>query len=75
MIYYSSSLENGIGINPTPVKAVLSTGIPAIDQSPGLLFSGRETIRLVMDTLTCMTGLQAHDTYTLCTRRLQVPKR
>ena len=55
-----------LDVNPTPVKAVLSTGIPAIDQSPGLLFSGRETIRLVMDTLTCMTGLQAHDTYTLC---------
>ena len=55
-----------LNVNPTPVQAVLSTGIPAIDQSPGLLFSGRETIRLVMDTLTCMTGLQAHDTYTLC---------
>ena len=55
-----------LDVNPTPVQAVLSTGIPAIDQSPGLLFSGRETIRLVMDTLTCMTGLQAHDTYTLC---------
>ena len=55
-----------LDVNPTPVKAVLSTGIPAIDQSPGLLFSGRETIRLVMDTLTCMTGLQAHNTYTLC---------
>ena len=55
-----------LDVNPTTVKAVLSTGIPAIDQSPGLLFSGRETIRLVMDTLTCMTGLQAHDTYTLC---------
>ena len=55
-----------LDVNPTPVKAVLSTGIPAIDQSPGLLFSGRETIRLVMDTLTCMTGLKAHDTYTLC---------
>ena len=55
-----------LDVNPTPVKAVLSTGIPAIDQSPDLLFSGRETIRLVMDTLTCMTGLQAHDTYTLC---------
>ena len=55
-----------LDVNPTPVQAVLSTGIPAIDQSPGLLFSGRETIRLVMDTLTCMTGLKAHDTYTLC---------
>ena len=55
-----------LDVNPTPVQAVLSTGIPAIDQSPGLLFSGRETIRLVMDTLTCMTGLQAHNTYTLC---------
>ena len=55
-----------LDVNPTPVQAVLSTGTPAIDQSPGLLFSGRETIRLVMDTLTCMTGLQAHDTYTLC---------
>ena len=55
-----------LDVNPTPVQAVLSTGIPAIDQSPGLLFSGSETIRLVMDTLTCMTGLQAHDTYTLC---------
>ena len=55
-----------LDVNPTPVKAVLSTGIPAIDQSPGLLFSGRETIRLVMDTLTCMTRLQAHNTYTLC---------
>ena len=55
-----------LDVNPTSVKAVLSTGIPAIDQSPGLLFSGRETIRLVMDTLTCMTELQAHDTYTLC---------
>ena len=55
-----------LDVNPTPVKTVLSTGIPAIDQSPGLLFSGRETIRLVMDTLTCMTGLQAHNTYTLC---------
>ena len=55
-----------LDVNPSPVKAVLSTGIPAIDQSPGLLFSGRETNRLVMDTLTCMTGLQAHDTYTLC---------
>ena len=55
-----------LDVNPTPVQAVLSTGIPAIDQSPGLLFSGRETIRLVMDTLTCMTELQAHDTYTLC---------
>ena len=55
-----------LDVNPTPVKAVLSTGIPAIDQSPGLLFSGRETIRLVMDTLTCMIGLKAHDTYTLC---------
>ena len=53
-------------VNPTPVQAVLSTGIPAIDQSPGLLFSGRETIRLVMDTSTCMTGLKVHDTYTLC---------
>ena len=55
-----------LDVNPTPVQAVLSTGIPAIDQSPGLLLSGRETIRLVMDTLTCMTGLKAHDTYTLC---------
>ena len=55
-----------LDVNPTPVQAVLSTGIPAIDQSLGLLFSGRETIRLVMDTLTCMTGLKAHDTYTLC---------
>ena len=55
-----------LDVNPTPVKAVLFTGIPAIDQSPGLLFSGRETIRLVMDTLTCMTGLKTHDTYTLC---------
>ena len=55
-----------LDVNPTPVQAVLSTGIPAINQSPGLLFSGRETIRLVMDTLTCMTGLKAHDTYTLC---------
>ena len=55
-----------LDVNPTPVQAVLSTGIPAIDQSTRRLFSGREPIRLVMDTLTCMTGLKAHDTYTLC---------